>query len=165
MEISQTSSTLLTSGTLHAVRVYLAAAMTHAGRDLEAIKRLLACLEEDGHNVPTRHVADPLGRAVEGDLADSEVARRDLAWVAGCDALVAEVSTPSHGVGVEVAAALSGNKPVLLTYRRGATVSRLLLGLPGVQAFAYGDLHDVQHGVRHFLARVKDGQPVSPTGG
>ena len=119
------------------MRIYLAAAMTHAGRDLEAIRTLLDCLEADGHDVPTRHVADPLGRDVEGELADAEVARRDLDWVAGCDALVAEVSTPSHGVGVEVAAALAAGRPVLLTYRQGVAVSRLLLGLPGVRAFAY----------------------------
>ena len=146
------------------MRIYLAAAMTHAGRDLEAIRTLLDCLEADGHNVPTRHVADPLGRDVEGELPDAEVARRDLAWVAGCEALVAEVSTPSHGVGVEVAAALSDGKPVLLTYRRGATVSRLLLGLPGVEAFAYADVGDVEQAVRRFLARVKGGLAVGPAG-
>jgi hypothetical protein len=92
------------------------------------------------------------------------VVRRDLAWVASCDALVAEVSTPSHGVGVEVAAALSGSKPVLLTYRRGATVSRLLLGLPGVEAVSYNDAGDVRQSVRHFLARVKSGMAVSAAG-
>jgi 2'-deoxynucleoside 5'-phosphate N-hydrolase len=146
------------------MRIYLAAAMTHSGRDLEAIRTLLDCLEADGHDVPTRHVADPLGREVEGELPDGEVARRDLAWVASCDALVAEVSTPSHGVGVEVAAALSGSKPVLLTYRRGATVSRLLLGLPGVEAVSYNDAGDVRQSVRHFLARVKSGMAVSAAG-
>jgi hypothetical protein len=97
-------------------------------------------------------------------LPTAKVARRDLAWVVGCDALVAEVSTPSHGVGVEVAAALSGNKPVLLTYRRGATVSRLLLGLLGVEAFPYSDVDDVRQAVRLFLARVKDGLAVGHAG-
>ena len=154
MGISHAHPTLLASGTLHAMRIYLAAAMTNAGRDLEAIKTLLGCLEADGHEVPTRHVADPLGREVEGELADADVGRRDLGWVAGCDALVAEVSTPSHGVGVEVAAALAGGKPVLLTYRRGTPVSRLLLGLPGVEAFAYKDARHVRDAVRRFLATV-----------
>jgi nucleoside 2-deoxyribosyltransferase len=137
------------------VRIYLAAAMTHAGRDLEAIKALLDCLEAEGHEVPTRHVADPRGRDVEGGLPDAEVAQRDLAWVTGCDALVAEVSTPSHGVGVEVAAALAGGKPVLLTHRRGMAVSRLLLGLPGVEVVAYADAGELGEAVRRFLASVR----------
>jgi hypothetical protein len=146
------------------MQIYLAAAMTHAGRDLEAIRMLLDCLEADGHQVPTRHVADSLGREVEGELADSEVARRDLAWVAGCDALVAEVSTPSHGVGIEVVTAIASNKPVLLTYRRGALVSRLLLGLPGAEVLAYTDGRDLREAVQRFLARVKGGLAGSPAG-
>jgi 2'-deoxynucleoside 5'-phosphate N-hydrolase len=147
------------------MRVYLAAAMTHAGRDLDAIKMVLDCLEADSHEVPTRHVADPLGREVDGEISDADLARRDLKWVADCDALVAEVSTPSHGVGVEVTAALTGNKPVLLAYRRGAPVSRLLLGLPGVEAFAYSGVDDIRSGVRRFLARVNGSLAVSPAGG
>jgi hypothetical protein len=139
------------------MRIYLAAAMTHTGRDLDAIRMLFECLEADGHAVPSRHVADPLGRNVEREVTDVEVARRDLSWVAGCDALVAEVSTPSHGVGVEVAAAVAADKPVLLAYRRGTPVSRLLLGLPGVEAFAYTDLRDVREAVRCFLITVRHG--------
>lgn len=139
------------------MRVYLAAAMTHAGRNFEDIKMLLDCLEAEGHTVPSRQVADPLGRDVESEITDAEVARRDLNWVAACDALVAEVSTPSHGVGVEVAAALATDKPVLLAYRRGTPVSRLLLGLPGVEAFAYTDAGDVREAVRRFLTTVRNG--------
>lgn len=137
------------------MRVYLAAAMTHTGRDLAAIRALLDGLEADGHEVPTRHVADPRGRDVDGSLTDGQVALRDLGWVAGCDALVAEVSTPSHGVGVEVAAALAGGKPVLLAYRRGTQVSRLLLGLRGVEVLEYAGAEDAREGVREFLARFR----------
>jgi nucleoside 2-deoxyribosyltransferase len=137
------------------MRIYLAAAMTHTGRDLDAILALLRCLEADGHLVPTRHVADPRGRDVEGPATDSEVARRDLDWVAGCDALVAEVSTPSHGVGVEVATALAARKPVFLVYRRGTLVSRLVLGLPGVEARAYANVHEACEAVRLFLSGVR----------
>jgi hypothetical protein len=137
------------------MRIYLAAAMTHTGRDLGAIQALLQCLESEGHEVPTRHVSDPRGREVEGEISDAELARRDLGWVAGCDALVAEVSTPSHGVGVEVAAALAAGKRVLLAYRRGTVVSRLLLGLPEVEILAYANTSEACEGVRAFLARVQ----------
>ncbi len=135
------------------MRIYLAAAMTNGARDVGAIAAVLAAIEALGHEVPTRHVADPLGRAVEGPVTDAEVARRDLAWVAGSDALVAEVSTPSHGVGVEVAAALRGGLPVLLLHRRGVLVSRLLLGLDGVETAAYADAGEAALAVRLFLAR------------
>jgi len=127
--------------------------MTSADRDARAIGAVLAAIEALGHEVPTRHVADPLGREVEGSATDAEIARRDLAWVAGSDALVAEVSTPSHGVGVEVSAALRGGLPVLLLHRRGVLVSRLLLGLDGVEAVAYADAAEAALAVHLFLAR------------
>ncbi len=142
------------------MRIYLAAAMTHSGRDLAAIRSLLECLEADGHEVPTRHVADPRGRNVEGSASDAEVARRDLDWVGSCDVLVAEVSTPSHGVGVEVATALAAGKPVLLVHRRGVAVSRLLLGLSGVEILAFDDPAEVQRGVRRFLRRLPISAPA-----
>ena len=136
------------------MRVYLAAAMTNAARDVAAIRSVLDAIEARGHEVPTRHVADARGRDVEGETSDAEIASRDLAWVAGCDALVAEVSAPSHGVGVEVATALGHLVPVLLLHRRDALVSRLLLGLPGVEAAAYGAPEEAAAAVRSFLARV-----------
>ncbi|HQT95124.1 MAG TPA: nucleoside 2-deoxyribosyltransferase, partial [Thermoanaerobaculaceae bacterium] len=130
------------------MRVYLAAAMTNGARDLGAIRALLASIEGEGHEVPTRHVADPRGREVEGEATDAEVAQRDLAWVMSCDALVAEVSTPSHGVGVEVATALQHGIPVLLLHRRDAVVSRLMLGLTGVESAAYSDPDAIAPAVR-----------------
>jgi hypothetical protein len=136
------------------MRVYLAAARTNTSRDVGAIGALLEAIESCGHQVPTRHVADPLGREVEGAVTDVDIARRDLDWLAGCDALVAEVSTPSHGVGVEVAAALRHGLPVLLVHRRGAQVSRLLLGLAGVEVATYAHAGEAAKAVRGFLARI-----------
>ncbi len=134
------------------MRVYLAAAMTNPNRDLPVIAAILACLEHAGHDVPTRHVADPQGRALDAELSDRELARRDLDWIAGCDALVAEVSTPSHGVGIEIGAATALGKPVLVLAREGIAVSRLLVGLTGVETFRYSGADDLARAVAAFLA-------------
>jgi hypothetical protein len=136
------------------MQIYLAAAMTSPDRDLGTIRRLLAAVEERGHHVPSRHVADPGGKQADRAFSDEELARRDLAWVAASDALVAEVSTPSHGVGIEVMAALARAIPVLLLRRAGAPVSRLLLGLPGVVAATYADVDEGCAAVGSFLDRI-----------
>jgi hypothetical protein len=133
------------------MRVYLAAAMTSAERDLPVIAALVAHLERSGHDVPTRHVADPAGRELDAHLSDEQLARRDLDWLAASDALIAEVSTPSHGVGIEVMAAVERLLPVLLLYRRGRSVSRLLLGLPFVRAASYDDLAGAASAIDGFL--------------
>jgi nucleoside 2-deoxyribosyltransferase len=146
------------------MRVYLAAAMTNATRNLDDIRALVELLHAQGHEVPTGHVADPSGREPEAEISDAELARRDLAWVASCDALVAEVSTPSHGVGIEVATALAHGCPVLLLHRAGARLSRLLLGLPGATTRAYASAADAAAAVSAFLATVATEVPASRRG-
>ncbi len=136
------------------MRVYFAAAMTNPDRDLAVLGRLVEHVEGTGHEVPTRHVVAPDGKQRDRGLTDVELARRDLAWIASCDALVAEVSTPSHGVGVEVMAALDRRMPVLLLRREDVTVSRLLLGLPGVERAAYRSVADARAAIDSFLAAV-----------
>jgi hypothetical protein len=146
------------------MRVYLAAAMTSADRDLPAIAALVHHLERSGHEVPTRHVGDPAGRELDAALSDEQLARRDLDWLASSDALVAEVSTPSHGVGIEVMAAVQRLQPVLLLHRRGVRVSRLLLGLPFARSVAYGTSAEATAAIDAFLTDV-DGARSAAGGG
>jgi 2'-deoxynucleoside 5'-phosphate N-hydrolase len=134
------------------MRVYLAAAMTSPDRDLPAIRFLRDHLESGGHTVPTRHVAEPDGRQQDAHLTERQLAQRDAAWLEACDALVAEVSTPSHGVGVEVTLAVARGRPVLLLHRAGIVVSRLLLGLDGVVTVPYATLDAAARAVDAFLA-------------
>jgi len=134
--------------------VYLAAAMTNPSHDLGVIAGLLTCLETEGHAVPTRHVAHQCARERDVCVSDRELAERDLAWLRGSDALVAEVSSPSHGVGIEVASAVQMELPTLILYREGCTVSRLLLGLQRVESACYRDLDGARRAMRAFLTRV-----------
>jgi hypothetical protein len=133
------------------MRVYLAAAITNESRSIPTLKALLGHLERCGHDVPTRHIVEEDARARDAHLTDAQLADRDLAWLAASAALVAEVSTPSHGVGVEVTAALQRGLPVLLLYRHGTRVSRLLLGLSGSRARSYGEVAEATAAIDEFL--------------
>ena len=139
------------------MRVYLCAAMTNADRKLADITALLAAVEEAGHQVPTRHIAAHNARELDLGLTDQELASRDLAWLEAADAVVAEVTTPSHGVGVEVTHAVHVGKPVLVIHREGAVVSRLLTGLPGVQRSTYTTTQNAAELALEFLNGVKAG--------
>lgn len=81
-----------------------------------------------GHEVPTAHLARPEIMALEVEVDPEEVYQRDISWLEECDAVVAEVSTPSHGVGYEIAHALNMGKPVLCCYQRGKPVSKMITG-------------------------------------
>ena len=110
------------------MNIYFACSIT-GGRKFESVYQAITrALLADGHAIPTAHLADPGVTALEGVVQPSEVYERDVAWIRACDVLVAEVSTPSHGVGYEVAYALGIGKPVVCVYRAGEKVSKMLTG-------------------------------------
>ncbi len=135
------------------MHVYLAAAMTSPATEFAVVRAVLDAIEEAGHDVPTRHVASPSGKEQDALLGDAELAKRDLEWVASSDCLVAEVSTPSHGVGIEVMAARQRGIPILLIHRRSAPVSRLLVGLDGTETVAFDGPGEARAAVTAFLSR------------
>lgn len=127
---------------LQIMKIYLAGAMTNPDRDLVAMQAILSHIEGTGHEVPTRHIAFPDGRDRDLCLTDRGLADRDLTWLAQSEALIAEVSTPSHGVGIEVTSALHHHLPVLLLHRQGIPVSRLLSGLSGLTKQSYRSIEE-----------------------
>jgi len=112
------------------MNVYFACSIT-GGRDLEPVYlSLVRALLEAGHTVPTAHLAESNVKAYEAVSLPAEIYARDTAWIRGCDALVAEVSTPSHGVGYEIGYALGLDKPVLCLHQAGRPVSKMITGNP-----------------------------------
>lgn len=91
---------------------------------------------------------------MEGLATAEEVYARDTAWIMGCDVLVAEVSTPSHGVGYEIGFALSLGKKVLCLHRRGVKVSKMILGNPDphLSVRCYETIEQARHLLLDYLA-------------
>jgi nucleoside 2-deoxyribosyltransferase len=85
-----------------------------------------------------------------------EIYTRDIRWIKGCNALVSEVSTPSHGVGYEIAYSLGLGKPVLCCYREGVTVSKMILGndSSGLTVRSYQDEAELRELLDQFIADV-----------
>jgi nucleoside 2-deoxyribosyltransferase len=124
------------------MKIYFSCAIT-GGRDFEPVyQAITAALLSAGHTVPTAHLADSGVKTLEGRLSPRQVYERDIAWIKECDALVAEVSTPSHGVGYEVAYALSLGKPVLCLYQEDRPITKMLSGNtnPTIQVSQYSNI-------------------------
>ena len=91
--------------------------------------------------VLTEHVGDSeLSSFGEGGR-DAQIHERDLAWLRESDCLVAEVTTPSLGVGYEIGRAVEWGKPVLCLFRRnaGRALSAMIRGCDLVRLFEYED--------------------------
>ncbi len=112
------------------MNIYFACSIT-GGREFEAVYQdLTAALLADGHHVPTAHLADSAVMQLEAVVSPGDVYARDVSWIREADALIAEVSAPSHGVGYEVGYALQVGKKVLCLARQGRRVSKMITGNP-----------------------------------
>jgi len=110
------------------MNIYFSCSLTGGRQDESVYMTIVDHLLEIGHDVPTAHLAHPQVMDLERVVDAREVYERDMAWIAACDVLIAEVSTPSHGVGYEIAVALKREKSVLCCYREGVTVSKMIIG-------------------------------------
>lgn len=136
------------------MNIYFSCSITGGREDQPVYHAIVDALLVDGHQVPTAILASPDVMSMEVVVAPLDVYQRDVAWVTGCDALVAEVSTPSHGVGYEIALALSLGKPVFCCYRQGRKVSKMLSGNthPQIRVVSYEDEKQAVILIRDFLS-------------
>lgn len=112
------------------MNIYFACSITGGRQDEDVYQLLVNALHDAGHQVPTALLAGAEVMQLEGIVDPADIYARDTAWIRGCDLLLAEVSTPSHGVGFEIGYALSLNKPVLCLHRSNRKVSKMILGNP-----------------------------------
>jgi len=137
------------------MKIYFACSIT-GGREFEAVyQAIVNALAEDGHEVPTAHLAESGVMALEAVIDPHEVYSRDVTWIHACNALIAEISVPSHGVGYEIGFSLGLGKPVLALYQEGRKVSKMISGNPdiklAVRAYQNPE-HAIQH-IREFLSK------------
>ena len=138
------------------MNIYFACSIT-GGRAFEsAYQEFASILLEDGHEVPTAHLAGSNVIALEKVIDPREVYERDVAWIRACDALIAEVSAPSHGVGYEIGYALEQGKPVLCLAQANLSVSKMITGNPhpALQVKFYQNISGGITIIHEFLASI-----------
>jgi nucleoside 2-deoxyribosyltransferase len=135
------------------MNIYFSCSITGGRQDQSAYQTIVQALLADGHEVPTAILASPDVIRNENEVSAEETYHRDIEWIDGCDAVVAEISTPSHGVGYEVAYALLKGKPVLCGYQFGRKVTKMILGndSPGLKVVAYRQPDEFVRSMREFL--------------
>ncbi|MEK6281312.1 MAG: nucleoside 2-deoxyribosyltransferase [Acidobacteriota bacterium] len=139
------------------MNIYFAASI-RGGRDdwasyLEIVKQLRAYGE-----VLTEHVGDVELSAAGEDIGDRMIHDRDLGWLKNSDYLVAEVTTPSLGVGYEIGKATEWGKPVLCLYRpsAGRVLSAMISECNGVTLREYQTTQELRKILKDFFC---DHQP------
>ena len=99
------------------MKIYFAGSIRAGREDQELYHELIQGLRRYGQ-VLTEHVGEPtLTQSGDDGPSDREIFERDMSWLAEADFVVAEVSTPSLGVGYELGRAESLGKRALCLYR------------------------------------------------
>jgi 2'-deoxynucleoside 5'-phosphate N-hydrolase len=138
--------------------IYFCGAILGGRNDLAVYQHVVRYLQSKGHTVPSQHVSNPDVLQQERALTARQVYERDEAWIQQSDLLIAEISTPSLGVGYEIGRGLQQGMPVLCLYRSGLEVSKMITGntAPNLQVQVYQDIEDLNRHIDRFLA------PFSP---
>ena len=122
--------------------IYFSGAISGGRGDVATYRRIIEALERDGHRVIAGAVAaEHVGAGGEG-LDARDIFERDMRWLDEADVLVAEVSTPSTGVGYEIAVARYVHDiPVICLYRPAFTTrcTAMVAGDSGIQLLEYTD--------------------------
>ena len=119
-------------------KIYFAGSIRGGRADAALYARLIAHMKQR-HIVLTEHVGSPaLTPTVERGMTDAEIYEKDMAWLRESDVVIAECTTPSLGVGYELAYAEAHGKPVHIFHDPARCVlSAMLTGDPYFRIHPY----------------------------
>jgi len=123
-----------------AKKVYLSVPII-SNRDTRTALEIAGVIGSTGHELISTWV---LKEDPNGGLDAAGVFERDADGVRKCDTIVADVSIPSHGVGMEVMLAHTLGKEVICVYRQGTRLSWMIRGLPGAVLIEFKDGRDLR---------------------
>ena len=97
-------------------KIYFAGSIRGGRADAALYARLIAHMKLR-HTVLTEHVGSPTAfPTVERSMTDADIYEQDMAWLRESDVVIAECTTPSLGVGYELAYAEARGKQVHIFY-------------------------------------------------
>lgn len=125
------------------------------GRDHQVFyESFIRYLQSKGIHVLAEHTgSSQLSDAGEQGKSDHEIYRRDLEWLLQADAVIADVSTPSLGIGYEARTAEDLKKPVLCLYhvQEGKRLSAMIRGCLHFRVYDYSTVEEGCRHIDHFL--------------
>ena len=110
-------------------------------------------------NVLTGHVGDvSLTSLQEKCNADQRIYTRDISWINKADVVVAEVSTPSLGVGFTIAYAQSKRKPVICLCHHDSKqkLSAMIAGNQRLNILFYHSHEEIDCYLSEFFSQRKE---------
>lgn len=131
-------------------QVYLSVPII-ANRNLEIAKNIAKTIENEGYEIVSKWV---LEENLKLYISPEEILKRDINGVLKSDIIIAEVSNPSHGVGMEIAIALLSGKKIILIKNKDSKLSYMLQGIPNKEIIEYTSIEDIKNKLSKILKEI-----------
>ena len=119
-----------------------------ANRALPRARLIEKAIKDAGHEIISPWVLGPIESA---GPSITDVFQRDKKASEECDILIADITEPSIGVGMELMAAYIARRRIILVAKRGKVTSRMLLHMDRKETVEYEVEDEIYSGLRHVL--------------
>lgn len=137
------------------LRIYFCGSIRGGRGDVQLYHDLIEYLKSFG-KVLSEHIGR-LDLVDESDIPPCQIHDRDLTWLKTSDVVIAEVTTPSLGVGYELGRAVDMQKPILCLYRKidDKRLSGMISGSPGIITVVYEEIEEAKTWINSFISSKK----------
>jgi len=136
-------------------KIYFAASVRGGRKNADIYREIIEYLKKYG-TVFTECIGNKDVLIQEAEQPAEKIYAQCLGWLMQSDVIVAEVSTPSLGVGVEIDRAVVNNKNVLCLYRNGSVkkLSTMVSGCKKLYIAYYDDIEGAKAAIDFFLKLI-----------
>lgn len=138
------------------MKIYFSGSITGGREHQEYYEIIISKLKQYGE-VLSEFVGDKsLTSYGTKDMSFADIYKRDIGMIEDCDILVADITTPSTGVGYEIAYAEKLNKKILALYKEqeGKRVSAMITGNSYCKVCVYETKEDIQVSIEKFFVNL-----------
>lgn len=138
------------------LKIYFAGSIRGGRDDKDIYRQMIEILSKHG-TVLTEHIGNfDLDLSGEKNKTDEFIYNRDMDWVRESDVIIAEVSTPSLGVGYELGSGEVMGKNILCLYREqeGKRLSAMISGNHKMKIEKYQTIEDFENIIKKFFNKL-----------
>lgn len=131
------------------MKIYFAFSIRGSKSDDNLIKEVFNFLKEKGHYITTEFNIIP--KYSESVFSDYDIYKRDVEALLNSEILLADVNSPSLGVGFEIAYALCNNIRVIAFVQENKALSAMINGNPEITLIKYKNLNDLKEKLNEYF--------------
>jgi len=136
-------------------KIYFACSIRGGRDDVDTYGELVQVIKKYAE-VLTEIFADKALTTAGSAGPTGDIWSSDIRWIGQADAVIAEVTSPSLGVGYEIAKAEKMGKPILCLFRPEGErkLSAMIAGSPSATVFEYTTPRSAEHAISTFLGNL-----------